>query len=358
MKPFDQLSILVVGQTFPESRTAQRIAAMRALGCKVTAISITPSGTNYETRPSVAERIRYRLRIPGDPAAVNTKISRANLEACDILWIEAAPMIRRATLERVRLKNPRIAVIWYGEDDMMNPRHRSRWLEAAMPRFDIWLTTKSFNARREELPSFGIKRVVFVNNTCDPELHRPVGLSSEDRINHESAISFIGTYEEPRALSLVLLAQKGFQVRIWGNGWDRLSGRHPNLRIEGRPAYNDEFAKVVAASSVNLCFLRKANRDLQTCRSMEIPACGGFMAHEANEEIQEIFRPGKEAVYWEDNEGLIDLCNHWLTKDNERKSMGEAARKRLLELDLTHQALVRKAIESIDEFRGDKLPCA
>ena len=352
MKPFDQLSILVVGQTFPESRTAQRIEAMRALGCKVTTLSITPSGANYETRPSVVDRVRYRLRIPGDPARVNAEISRANLEAYDILWVEAAPMIRRATLERVRLKNPGIAVIWYGEDDMMNPRHRSRWLEAAMPYFDLWLTTKSFNARREELPSFGIKRVVFVNNACDPDIHRPVALSAEDRRSYESPVSFIGTYEAPRAHSLVLLAEKGFQVRVWGNGWARLSGKHPNLRIEGRPAYNEEFAKVIAASAINLCFLRKANRDLQTCRSMEIPACGGFMAHEATIEIKEIFRQGKEAVYWEDDEGLVELCDNWLTKDSERKSIGEAARKRLLELDLTHQALVRKAIGSIDEFRG------
>ena len=116
----------------------------------------------------------------------------------------------------------------------------------------------------------------------------------------------------------------GFQRRagpVWGNGWEKLRGRHENLKIEGRPAYNDEFAKVVAASMVNLCFLRHANRDLQTCRSIELPACGGFMVHERNDEIEALLRDLREAVYFSDDDELLSLCRFWLDrKDRENPS--------------------------------------
>ncbi len=268
-------------------------------------------------------------------------------------------MIRRQTLRRVRRINPNIAIVWYGEDDMMNPRHRSRWLEAAMPEFDLWLTTKSFNANPNELPAFGVRKVLFVNNACDPHIHRPVSVTEKDRQQFGAPISFIGTFESPRAETLLHLAASGFSIRVWGNGWRDWIGRHPNLHIEDRPAYNDEFAKVVAASAINLCFLRKANRDLQTCRSIEIPACGGFMVHESNDEIKGLFRDGVEAVYWENEDMLVDLCNKWLSNDGDRSIVAKTARERVLELGLTHASLISDVFRLIGRIGEEKgLSCA
>ncbi|MHA1109342.1 MAG: CgeB family protein, partial [Alphaproteobacteria bacterium] len=338
------LRIAVVGETFDESRTVQRVEAMRALGHAVTTIATTPADFNYESRPGLMRRVRQRLRIPGDPAHANRGLLRAVGDGADIVWIEAAGMIHAGTLRRARAINPRIGILWYSEDDMMNPRHRSLWLDAALPLFDLWVTTKSFNASDDELPSRGARNVLFVNNSCDPALHRPMGLDPDIRARFGAAVSFVGTCEEPRARSLLHLARKGFTVRVWGNGWGDWVGRHPNMMVENQPIYNDDYASAICASALNIGFLRKSNRDLQTCRSIEIPACAGFMVHERNDEICRLLREDKEAVYWSSDHELAEICGRWLPDDEGRDRIGRAGRERIGELELTHEANIRRML--------------
>ncbi|HEC14912.1 MAG TPA: glycosyltransferase family 1 protein, partial [Rhodospirillales bacterium] len=257
------------------------------------------------------------------------------------------------TLARAKEINRSLALVWYCEDDMMNRRLRTRRLDGAIPFFDLWVTTKSFNARPDELPSLGAKNVLFVNNSCDPALHRPVSLDEGDRKRFGAPVSFIGSFEEPRAASMLYLARQGVSVRVWGNGWAPWAGRHSNLAIENKPVYNDDFARVVSASSINLCFLRRANRDLQTCRSIEIPACSGFMVHQRNGEIGALFREEKEAVYFSSDPELAEVCAAWLGRDQQRSRMGEAARKRTLDLELTHKSNIVRILNALPSRQSD-----
>jgi len=342
---------VVAGQTFETSRTVQRVAAMQSLGCAVERVPTTPPGWNYETEPTLLRRIRHRMRLPGDPAAANRAIVRAVERGADVLWLDAADMIRPATLREAKRINGSLALIWYSEDDMMNPRLRTRWVQSSLPLFDLCVTTKSFNASPAELPSLGAKRVLFVNNSFDPAVHRAVTIDAEARVRFGSPISFIGTFERPRAESVLHLAKQGLAVRVWGNGWADWVGGHPNLTIENRPVYNDDFARVVAASAINLGFLRKSNRDLQTCRSVEIPGCAGFMAHERNDEIVALFREGREAVYWSSDDELARVCAFWLDREAERGKIAKDARDRAFALELTHQANVVRILNALLKHR-------
>jgi spore maturation protein CgeB len=337
---------IIVGQTFAESRTVQRVAALRSLGISVICVPTVPEGKNYESSPNIYERIRYRLRVPNDPANANERTLKEVENGADILWLDAADMIDSSTLRQAKQINKNLKIIWYSEDDMMNPRLRTRQIDGSLNIFDLWVTTKSFNAQSEELPALGVKNVLFVNNSCDPFLHRFVSISEEDKIRFGSPISFIGSFENPRAESLLYLASMGQNVRVWGNGWGNLVNRHPNLKIENRPAYNEDFTKVISASSINLCFLRKANRDLQTCRSIEIPSCSGFMVHERNREITSIFRDGKEAIYFSSDKELFKTCSFWIGRKKHRIRIGKAALKRTIELEMTHKANVERILNA------------
>ena len=212
-----KLKIVVVGQTFSASRTPQRVSAMGDLGHAVTAVPITPEGTDYETSPSMMVRIRYRLRIPGDPARANAAIF-ATARNADVLWLEAADMIRAGTLRRLKRLNPDISIVGYSEDDMMNPRNRTIWQQQALHLIDLWATTKSLNTRAEERAVLKPRKMLFVNNSYDPAIHRPVETDAADRDTYGASVSFIGTYEAPRAQSVVHLARNGVTVRVWGNG--------------------------------------------------------------------------------------------------------------------------------------------
>jgi len=339
------LRILVVGELVASSRSHQRIAALRDMGHYVETMSTVAQEATYEDRPSLYERIRYRLRMPVDRMNINGRLVAAiENGAFDLLWVERVLELRGRTLQSIKSRNPNIGFIWYAEDDMMNPRHRSRYVEGAIPWFDVWVTTKSFNASPDELPALGARNVLFVNNAFDPAIHHAVPIGSEDRALYGSDICFVGTFEHPRAESLVALADQGYKVRVWGNGWGRMVGRHANLAIENKPVYGEAYAKTICASRINLCFLRKSNRDLQTCRSIEIPAIGGFMLHERNAEITAILAEDKEAAYFGGDDELARQCAYWLKEEERRTTVAAAGHTKITAGRFTHRDRIEQIL--------------
>lgn len=318
------MRIVLVGEANEGSRTPQRLRALRDLGHEVVMVATTPPGWNYETRPGLVERLRYRLRLPADAAGANRALLAA-APGAEVVILDNARTIRSATLRAVRGLAPGVRLAWYSEDDSMNPIHRTRWMEGAMKLFDLWVTTKSFNAAPGEVPSLGVRRVLVVDNSYCPHAHAPI--APDERF--AAAVSFVGTYEAPRAADLLALAEAGVVVRVWGNGWGGLAGRHPLLRVENTPVYGDDYRRVVCSSAINLCFLRKGNRDRQTCRSLEIPAMGGFMLHQESDEVARLLVPDREAAYFADTAGLINQCRRWLADDEGRRRVAGAGRIRV-----------------------------
>lgn len=333
-----KLNVVLVGQTFAASRTVQRVSALRDIGCLVDVVPTTRVEHNYETPPSLMARLCYRLRRPQDLAKTNETILSIVKPDTDILWLDAADTVQGSTLREAKRLAPNLRIIWYSEDDLMNKRLRTVWLESSIPYIDLWSSTKSFNLSPAEMPSLGVGQMFFVNNSYDPSVHRPIEVTTSVRTQFSADIGFVGTYEAPRAQSLMALAMAGMKVRVWGNGWQRLAGQHPNLMIEGKPVYNDDYASVISATAINLCFLRYANRDLQTCRSVEIPACGGFMVHERNVEITGLFRENQEAVYFDDDDELLMQCEKWLSDVDDRARVSASGLHRVQELRLDHHA--------------------
>lgn len=313
------------------------------MGLDFTVIDTAPPGRTYEDRPSLAARIRYRLRRPADETGAN-KALLAAAGSADVLWIENASTIKPSTLKAARNLPNRPRLIWYSEDDMMRPRNGSVWLDRAWPLFDLCVTTKSFNARPEELPAKGARHVLFVNNSYDPHIHKRVSVDAKTQSRLGADVSFVGTFEKPRADSLLYLARNGIDVRVWGNGWGRLSNIHPRLRVEDRPVYDDEYAQVVSASGINLAFLRRANRDVQTTRSIELPACGAFMLHEFSDEIAGLLTPEREAVYFRDDDELLAACRRWGRAPSERLAISGAGHDRILAAGLRHQDVLERAL--------------
>jgi hypothetical protein len=346
-------AILFVGQTVPGSRTFQRIKAFQKMGHEVDVISTNLPGSRYEDKPSLLTRLRYRLRYPADKAEAGEKIiEHLKARKYDILWLERAVEIGPQILTEVKNTSPDTCITWYAEDDMINPYHRTRQVEGAMPLYDLWVTTKSFNALPEEVPRFGVKNILVVNNSYDADLHRPTDLGEQDLSDFGADISFVGTYERERANSLIYLAEHGLSVRIWGNGWGGLIGRSPELVIEDRPAYDEEYIKVICASKINLCFLRKENRDLQTCRSIEIPACGGFMLHERNDEMTGIFEEDVEVAYFDNDQELFEQCKKWMLLDEERQAIAARGYNCVNQGSFSHTQRLQEILDAVQRIRA------
>jgi spore maturation protein CgeB len=335
-----------VGDLSFYGRTYQRYRAFLDLGYNLIPVSFTPLGycpglSNSYVKfvPSIVLKFFYKIGYPLDIFQINEKILEIlHFFEVNIIWCEKPLMLKPKTLKIIKKKYPRVKIAFYSEDDMFAKHNQSKYFVKCLPYYDVVFTTKSYNCHPKELPSLGAKKVIFVDKAFCKYTHRPLPLSEEERKKWGADVGFVGTFEEDRAEKMLFLAENGVKVRIWGNGWKRWIRKHPNLLVEGRPVYGIDYVKVLNATKINLCFLRKANRDLQTARTMEIPACGAFMLAERTEEHLRLFEEGKEAEFFDvDNpKELLEKVKYYLTHEEERKKIAKAGRERCLKSGYSH----------------------
>ena len=344
--------ILFIGDLREHTRSSQRMRELAELGHEVTGVSTvsTQAAPPNGQRVSALARIRHRLGRPEDPTGANRAVQGlVTDETFDVLWVEKAQSLRSSTLLQAANAQPEMRLVFFSEDDMTLASNQSAWFRKSLPFYDLVVTTKSQNAREAELPALGARRVFYVAKTFDPNLHRPLEVSGEDRQRLGAPVGFIGTFEEPRAKALLTLARSGLDVRVWGNGWAEWTGRHARLTVENRAIYGEEYVRALCATDVNLGFLRKASRDLHTDRSVEIPACGAFLLAERTDEHLELFEEGREAEYFGDLLELTTKTHHYLAHPDLRREIARAGRGRALESDYAHGAALRRILATLEE---------
>ena len=327
--------ILFVADLNAYAKGRQRLRALERLGADVLALSHTAigGGDKGHAEISLAFRIGWKLGFHLDTESVNARlIEVAPGFKPDLVWIEKGNMIRPATLAHLKAALPETVIAAYSEDDMFNSLNRTRAYAAGLHHYDVVFTTKSYNVLAEELPALGARRCVTVDKAYDPDQHRPVMVTTAEREAYGADVGFIGSYAPERGEDALYLADQGFQVRIWGNGWESFSGSHANLTVERRALVNTDedllYSKGIAATKINLGFLRKANRDLQTDRSIEIPACGGFMLAEYSDEHERLFENGREACFFRDRDEFTRKARQYLADDKGRRAVAKAGRIR------------------------------
>ena len=344
MTIYPGITVLFVGDLNPYSNSYSRLKGFRTLCGQVDAMSFTRPGDS-ETGvdvPSPFFRICWKLGIHLDTQGVNRwLVERTQQVSPALIWIEKGNMIHPRTLKRLRALCPSAIIASYSDDDMYAWHNRTWAYQRGLRHYDVVFTTKSYNADEGELLGFGARKVVMVDKAYDPEGHRPEELSVQDRDWLSADVGFIGSFERDRAEDMLFLARNNIRVRVWGNGWEKFQTTEPNLIIERRALVNRDdnplYSKGICATGINLAFLRKANRDLHTDRSIEIPACGGFMLAEYSSEHARLFEDSKEAVFFRSRDELLEKIRYYSTHEEERLAIAAAGRKRCLADGYSHQ---------------------
>ena len=65
-------------------------------------------------------------------------------------------------------------------------------------------------------------------------------------------------------------------------------------------------------------------------RVFDVPACGGFLLSDRQEDMERFFEVGREAVCFCCEEEAASLAAHYLANEGERKRIAEAGRRRVL----------------------------
>jgi hypothetical protein len=265
----------------------------------------------------------------------------------EILWLEKALDIDSHTISMFKERCPDCLIIGFSPDDMYARHCQSQHFLDSIHLYDRYITTKSFNL--DELRRLGCPKSIFMANGYDSSAFRPIEPTSFEKVALGGDIGFIGSYETDRSNQIRYLAHQGFSVRVWGDGWQKISPAH-NLVLEHMLLLHKDFPKACNSFKINLNFLRKINRDLQTTRSVEIPACRGFMLAERTTEHQELFTEGLEAEFFSSKEELVDKCKFYLKNDTIRDRIAQAGYDRCTKSGYSN-------VERLKSVFDQLLPC-
>jgi spore maturation protein CgeB len=306
----------------------QRMEALRDAGYDVTFVDMNDPPASWIGVRAARSLIRRTFGRVDRSGANRHILHLARERRPQVLWLDKGLIVEPDTLREVRQIAPDCAIVGYSPDDMANPTNRSRQFFACLPLYDAFFTTKSYQVA--ELRAAGCPSVHFIANAFDPRVHRPMDLTREQREALGGPVGFIGRYEPERAASMDRLAAAGIDVRVWGTHWKRFRPTSRRLKLERRVQVGDDYARTICAFDINLAYLSKENRDLQTTRTMEIPACGAFMLAERTDEHRELFAEGREAEFFSSDAELQDKVRYYLAEEPARRRIAAAGRQRCL----------------------------
>ncbi|SHG17240.1 Glycosyl transferases group 1 [Arenibacter palladensis] len=301
---------------------------------------------------SIRNRLAYHLFQLGipirlqDQTKANQKIKEhISKNNWDLVWIDKGVTINKSTLKYIKQKSPSTTIVSYSPDNMALRHNQSQNYLESVPYYDYVFTNKSYiiNAMKE----LGAKNIQFIHNMYEDSFHYPRKLSSADIERLGGDVGFVGAWEKERSDSILFLAKNGIKVKVFGNGkWKEFNDLYPNLTI--LPAvFSEDYSKALGAFKISLCFLRKMNFDQQTTRTMEIPACGGFMLAERTQEHLDLFEEGKEAAYFSSNEELLEQCRYYLNNEQERTQIATAGLKRCESSGYSNEKTIKKMLDIV-----------
>ncbi len=307
--------------------------------------TLVPYNLEYRIRNKLF-RLGINVPLPDLSGANDLILKKIREYQYDIVWIDKGIVISDKTLSIIKTEQPNTKIIGFSPDWMAGRHNQSVQFIKSLPLYDCYVTTKSYSV--EEMIRMGCKDVFYVGNSYQKGFHKPYVLDEVEKNIYCSDISFIGAYEKERAESISFLSKNGLKINIWGDHkWITFCKNNKNLCFKGLELKDESYCKALSGSKISLCFLRKVNKDLQTTRSIEIPACGSFMLAERTTEHQSLFEENKEAVYFETNEELLQKCLYYLKENTEREQIALAGFSRCIKSDYSYHGRIKEILNHV-----------
>ena len=352
------MRILIAGEWVPHGKARLYRRAFEQLSVQVAVVDsleyYTISFSNRLLNLFLRQLIPFKAswgiqRYYGAGRFNSVVIERVSDYKPDLVFFVKPILVPPETVQSVK-KMGALAFSWY-PDDAMNPRTASPQFYKSIPFYDCHFTTKSYNV--QNFLALGAKRVRFLPHSIDSALYCPVSVSVEEAALG-SDIVFVGTnYENERSDLLEALCREGFNIKVYGERWNKLS-KKSCLRKRGcvqyRPAYLEDYCKVMSASKIALGLLAKVIPEQHTVRTFEIPACGAFMLHERTDEAMSFFEEGKEAEFFGSFEELVEKIKYYLAHDAERRKIAEAGHRKATSEGFSYRSRAREILKIYEEI--------
>ena len=352
MSPEQSLRILCIGETWLGSDARAAFGAFRRMGHSTEVVDeahFVP--TEWETFAGRALRKAFRGTMVAE--LTRRALRLIQLFRPDALFVFKGNYVTREIIQSAKAFGA-TTVNYY--PDVSFKTHGPQ-LPAALPLYDHVFNAKTFGVA--DMQAHGVRSVSFLAPGFDPEIHRPMSLTSSDLERFGCDVSFIGTWspKKEEVLSRLRGALPGIKLRVWGNQWQKRTTRGLDSSVMGTGVHGDDYSRAICASRISLGLLSEARTgassgDLITARTFQIPACGSFMLHERNHEVAEYFAEDRDAVFFGSLDEAVAKITSYLHDNAARERIAAEGRHRSIESDYSIDARMKHVVSWIESARA------
>jgi len=279
-------------------------------------------------------------------------LARAVETSPDIVLCLAQAPVQENALRQLRDRGV-VTAFWFVE----NYRHLDYWKTAA-PLYDFFFTIQK-GEFLDKLGDLGVRNYKYIPTGCDPEVHRKLDLTAEERDRYGSDISFAGAGYYNRQQMFEGLVDYDF--KIWGTHWQGSLALRPFVQNDGAPFTTDEMVKIINASKISLNLHSSARHeatdpegDFVNPRLFEVASCGGFQLVDRRDALLRFFEPESEIATFNDLRELREKIDYYLSHEAERAAIAEQARTRVVR-EHTYEHRMSEMLDFILDRAGDRL---
>jgi hypothetical protein len=324
------MNILYIGQLFEGGTCRDRMNCLRDLGHNIVEFDTTKYLASGN-RLVLATAHRFCMGPPVtnlNTALVQSAEILTRSADIDLIWIDKGRWISQTTLSVLKRMTGSPAIHYSPDAHFL--LHRSRVFTAAVPSYDLIVTTKDFEVA--EYQNRGARRVHLTGQSFDRLRHYPRKAIAGEESPLTSDIVFIGHMEKAYVppLRAIVQALPSASISIYGYGWARLLPKEKWLRnvYRGEGLWGDAYPEALSNSKIAIGLLSKQLPETITTRTFEIPACGTFLLAERTATHKTTFKEHVEAEYFSSEEELVSKATYYLRCESERAAIAAAGFKR------------------------------
>ncbi|NQT04138.1 MAG: glycosyltransferase [Planctomycetes bacterium] len=193
----------------------------------------------------------------------------------------------------------------------------------------------------------GIGKITWLPFACDPDYHRKVPITGEDKREYGRDIAFVGAYYPNRWQIFRELEE--FDLGIWGPSWGKVAERmNTSTHIKDVKIDVSQWVKIYSAAKIVIVTHFHGGKTpcyQASPKIYEALACGSFVLVDNQKDVFSLFENGKHLVLFDNIEDLKQKIRYYLKNPGERKEIAERGRQEVL-ANHTYRHRIERIIET------------
>lgn len=287
----------------------------------------------------IVRALSWRLagrRPPGLGSFSRQTVERCLREPPQILIVLGAVLSPAAVRQ---MRSLGITCLAFCSDDPWNRAVSGRWHLATLPEYDVVFTPRRSNIG--DFHNLGCRNVQYLPFGFDDHFFHS---AQEWNVEPGWDVLFVGGADRDRVSFMREFLHCGARTALAGGYWQKFRVTRANAVGLKAP---EELVAMTRVAKINLCLVRRANRDGHVMRSFEIAAAGGCMLAEDTAEHREIFGPdGESALYFRTAQQAKERALWLLSQPGERARLAAASRVRAGQMNNSYRARLVTMLET------------